>query len=436
MQTEELSQSQKFFLRLKEQSILQDSKGPLKGFRDRAWDHFSELGLPEKKQEAFQYIPLRQLYAQHFINAVSTIGKDEVADLPILPECRKSCLVFVNGFYREDLSNLSALPKQVVVLSLDQAMPTYGSFLQNRIGKALKEETDPFAALNAALHGLGAFLYVPPKITIDVPIQCLYVITSNAVQTLVAPRVHLFLGASSTIHWISQTCSYAQAPVMVSAFMDVALEDGADFNLTHILQNDSGAWHFDALRATLKRNSNLKSIAITTGAASVRQDYQIALTGENSNADLKGVWMLSGQRQAHTHIVMDHQAPHCRSMQLFKGIVNDSSQSSFEGKILVRPKAQKTQAYQLNNNMIIGEHAIANCKPNLKIFADDVKASHGATVAKLDPAQLFYLKSRGITEESAKTLLILGFCKEVIDQIPMPLIREEMTAMARRYFHE
>jgi Fe-S cluster assembly protein SufD len=433
VQLEELSQSQKFFLRLKEQVILRFSNDPLKGFRDRAWDHFLELGLPEKKQEAFQYIPLRQLYQQNFVNAVLADRKYDISEFPIHPECRGSHLVFIDGFYCSELSNFSALPKQVVVLGLEQATHTYRAFLQNRWAKTLKEETDPFAALNAAMHARGAFVYVPPNIELDVPVQCLHIITSDAAGTLVLPRLQLFLGSCSKVQWISTTHSHAKAPVMVSAVMDVALEDGANFSHTNSLQNEPDAWYFDAFRATLKRNSRLQSIAITSGSKSVRQDYRVALLGENSEADLRGIWMLAGNKQAHAHVVMDHQAPHCQSMQLFKGVANDSSQSSFEGKIIVRPIAQKTKAYQLNNNMILGDRAIANSKPNLEIFADDVKASHGATVAKLDPSQLFYLKTRGLSDEAAKTLLILGFCREVIDQISCDSLREEMLSSARNY---
>lgn len=150
----------------------------------------------------------------------------------------------------------------------------------------------------------------------------------------------------------------------------------------------------------------------------MRKDIYVQCAGENSEADLKGLTMLQDALCAHTHIVVEHTAPRTRSMQRFKGLLRDASQSGFKGKILVRPAAQKTEAYQLNAHLLLGHAAIAHSKPHLEIFADDVKASHGATVAHLEQAQLFYLKSRGIDEASAKQLLIDAFCREILDEIP------------------
>jgi Fe-S cluster assembly protein SufD len=170
----------------------------------------------------------------------------------------------------------------------------------------------------------------------------------------------------------------------------------------------------------------LKHLSVTQGPRLTRHSLRAVLNGENSDALLQGLWHLKGLSQAHTHVEVEHAAPSARSLQKFKGILNDHSQSSFEGKIFVRPIAQKTEAYQLNNNLLLGDHSIAYAKPNLEIFADDVKASHGATMAQLDEEQLFYLKSRGITETDAKALLIDGFRHEMIDQITIPSVRESL----------
>lgn len=434
MQTDERSQKHTFSSYLKEQ-YLSMAHDQMKGFRDRAWDHFLELGLPERKQEAFQYVPLRQLYQHNWVNAPKGILEER--DLSIYPECKQSYLVFVNGEYRPDLSNLTALPRQVVVLPLDQAMTTYASFLQSRLAKGLKEELDPFSALNGALHLKGVFVFVPPKIEVQCPLQCVHLVTPNEEGlALISPRVHVLVGSHAKLQWITTHGSTSSHPVLLNAMTDVALEEEASFHMTHVSCPHPEAWQFDAFRATLKRNSRLQSISFTSGAKTVREDYRVSLIGEGSTADLKGVWMLSERNQAHVHVAMDHGAPHTESMQHFKGIAGDAGQSSFEGKIHVHPIAQKTQAYQLNNNIILGHRAIANCKPNLEIFADDVKASHGATIARLDLAQLFYIQSRGLSEEQAKGLLILGFCKEVLDQIPHPSIREETIAYAEAYFKD
>jgi Fe-S cluster assembly protein SufD len=418
MPVKEPLQSSRFCTSLKR--ICDQIKGAdlLKSLRERAWDHFLELGLPEKKQEAFQYVPLRQLYEKNFrLVPDSSIATKDFHHL-IYPECQHSYLVFVNGYFRADLSDTTGLPKQVVVLSMVEAMRSYGTFLQNRWGKTLGEEIDPFAILNLALHPQGLFVYVPPKVVVKTPIQCLYLGQED--QLLSMPRVQIFAASQSQVDWISRT----SASGWVNEVLDVALEEDAQLRHLSVSDKESG-WHLSSLRATQKRCSRLRSWNVVNGGDLSRHSYRTQLMGEGAEADLSGLWMLKENHQAHTHVVVEHQAPHCRSLQKFKGVLAEISQSSFEGKILVHQAAQKTEAYQLNNNLLLGDHAIANSKPNLEIFADDVKASHGATCTQVDEEALFYLKSRGISTEQAKRLLVQGFCREILDLLPFPSVRNE-----------
>jgi Fe-S cluster assembly protein SufD len=174
-------------------------------------------------------------------------------------------------------------------------------------------------------------------------------------------------------------------------------------------------------------------VSVTDGAASVRQDFQVALKGENGEAFLNGVWMLKEKREAHVHVIVDHQAPNCHSNQMFKGVLDDNSRSSFEGKILVRSEAQKTDAYQLNNNLLLSNACLAQSKPNLEIFADDVKASHGSTVGQLNKEQLMYMRMRGIPEKEARALLVFGFMEQIIEMITIPSILDKAVAAAIHY---
>lgn len=391
---------------------------PLKGLREKAWDHFLELGLPEKNQEAFQYLPLRQIYEKNFhLFPESKLRTQEIAHL-IYPECRHTHLVFANGYFRPELSDVSGLPQQIVILPLLEAVRSYGTFLQNRWSHAFREETDPFAILNLALHPQGVFVYIPPKVVIEHPIQCINVGEEDNLLSL--PRIQLFAASQSSVGWISSMT----ASGWTNEVLDIALEDGAEFKHVAVKQHESG-WLCSSLGATLKRSSRFQSWNVTSGGHLSRHGYRVVLNGENAEALIQGAWMLNKNHQAHTHVIMDHRAPHCRSLQKFKGVLGGISQSSFEGKILVRQPAQKTEAYQLNNNLIIGDHAIAYSKPNLEIFADDVKASHGATVTQIDEEQLFYLNSRGIAASEAKQLLVQGFYREIIDQIPFKTVRKE-----------
>jgi len=407
---------------------------PLERVRQKAWQHFLSLGLPSRKNEAYRYIKLRHLFSQPFqlANEKSVTAK-QVAPW-IYPECRQSVMVFVNGSYSPELSNLQALPAKVVVSSLQEATQTYGALLNNYWIKSLKEESDPFAVLNGALHHQGAFLYLPPKSVIEVPIQMLHIIDQDDQLQMLMPRLQIFVGPHSTIHLVNTQKNLTASGYFVNQVTEFVIDEGAHVHATQVLCNEHPqAWHFDAVRATLKRDSVLKTVCVTEGSATVRTDYRISLGGENAEALLNGVCMLSEKREAHTHVFMDHQAPHCHSYQLFKNVLNDFSRSSFEGKIMVRQAAQKTDAFQLNNNLILNDHAHADSKPNLEVFADDVKASHGATVGQLDSDQLFYMKTRGFSDAAAKNLLVYGFCEQVIEMIPLPSLREEISTKARNY---
>lgn len=407
----------------------------LQKVRAKAWDHFLELGLPSRNFEAFRYIRLRNLYARSFVLSKATNISKEAFSAYIYPECKQSVLVFVNGHFQPSLSNTEALPSRLAILPLTEAMRTYGSFLNNQWAKGIKEETDPFAILNAALHKDAAFIYLPPKSIVEAPLQILNVVDAQDMPMMIMPRLQVFAGAQSQIDILSTQAHISGDNYFINQAADFSVEESSRVRYTQIAceDNPQGFWQFDATRATLKRDSSFKTVCITDGKETIRFDYRASLAGENAEALLNGVWMLSDKREAHTHVLMEHQAPFCRSMQLYKGVLNDISRSSFEGKILVRQAAQKTEAFQLNNNLLLSDHSHADSKPNLEIFADDVKASHGATVGQLDPEQLFYMKTRGFSTTEAKNFLVYSFCKEVIDLIGVPSVSQEIIERAQKY---
>lgn len=416
---------------LRAQSSMADA---LEKIRQKAWQHYLSLGLPSKQSEAYRYIKLRHLFSQPHCSAIGkSFTADQIAPW-IYPECRQSHLVFVNGAYMPQLSCLDALPPKAAVSSLHEAAQTYGVLLNNHLTKSLKEETDSFAALNCALHQRGAFLYFPPKSVVGAPIQILHIVNSDDQFQMLMPRLQIFAGPHSELNFVAGQKNLSSSGYFVNQVAEVVLDEGAHVDYTQVLCGERPqAWHLDAFRATLKRDSRLKTVCVTEGSMTVRTDYRISLAGENAEALLNGVWMLEDKREAHAHVLMDHQAPHCRSNQLFKGALTDFSRSSFEGKIMVRQAAQKTEAFQLNQNLLLNDHAHADSKPNLEIFADDVKASHGATVGQLDPEQLFYMRTRGLTDEAAKNLLVYGFCEQVIEMISLPSLREEISGRARQF---
>lgn len=434
MMTEQLEGQeafQAFLLSLYEQGEVEDV---LQKIRSKAWDRFLALGLPTSKTETYRYVHLRSFFANYY--QLSKMAKVEMSTIEpyVLPECQQSVAVFINGHFSPLHSSLEAIPKRVVITTLSEGLKTYGSFLNNQILKSLNEEIDPFTALNAAVNHQALFAYLPPKTIVDVPLQLLNVIDTESTPMFIVPRAQIFVGMQSEISILSTHASVSQQNYAFNMVADISIEEGA--HVHYIQDNCPGKgdiWHFEALRATLKRDSTLKTVNATEGSKTVRFDYRVALLGPNSEAILNGVWMLAKKNEAHIHVLVDHQAPNCRSMQLFKGALSDFSKSSFEGKILVRQAAQKTEAFQLNNNLLISDRAHADSKPNLEIFADDVKASHGSTVGQLDKEQVFYMKTRGLSNIEAENLLVYGFCQEVIDLIPVHSLHEKLRKVARCY---
>lgn len=374
-----------------------DSDDLLQTWRKRAWDRLQEIGLPVRGQEAYQYVPLQHASLPNL--AIFCEQEIELAPMQI---------GFQNGFFQG-----AALPAPLVCLPLQAAMRTYGIFLQNRFLRSLKEETDPMSVLNGALHGKGAFLYVPPNVQVAEPILIRHHANSS---DLGLSHLQVFLGKGASLSLMQQTEGNASS--FMNLRVDVSLDEGASlfFGDDQTLSEESIC--FRTFRSTLKKGSMLKFFSFTHGSKLARSSIKVQLLEENSSALLQGLSMLDGKRHAHTHAIVEHVAPHCISRQHFKGVLKEESSLSFEGKILVLPIAQKTESYQLTNNLLFSDKASVNAKPNLEIFADDVKASHGATIAQVSEEDLFYLRSRGIEAGLAKTLLTDGFCQEILQSLP------------------
>ncbi len=378
------------------------------------WDRFLKLGLPGKESDLYRYVRLKDLYSQEYQLPGAFEGQ-------ILES--NDTLVFVNGTF---CPHLSTVPKPWIALPLSVARKTYGQFLNPRL--QLKEEQDPFAILNGACFSEGLLLYLPPKSHAEKPLKIVHLTHSLEEPALMCPRIHIFAGKDSqgSLHF-SQKLTVAHA--WANSFIDIALDERANLSFTHLNEQHESAHDFLAVRATLKNRSHFKSFSCTNGGATSRHDYQVRLTESDAEAYLYGVWDLKGARQHHVNVLMQHVEPNCVSLQKFKGVVRESSRSSFEGKIYVNKEAQKTQAYQMNHNLVLDERASAYVKPNLEIFADDVKASHGATVGQLDAEHLFYLRSRGMTQEEAYALLVRGFTREIVESLETPELKQEALAI-------
>jgi Fe-S cluster assembly protein SufD len=381
--------------------LVMDPKDLLHTLRKRSWDRFQEIGMPKRKQEAFQYVTMERLSLPPLAPKTS-----------LFPQ--KNRIVFSNGYFQG-----GEFPSPLVCIPLDAAMRSYGMFLQNRIVRSLKEEKDPFAALNGACLGSGAFLYIPPGAQIEEPLEIDFLASSTEMSS---PRLQIYMGKGSSLKLILRTSSETKDSFS-NSLVDAALDEGASLEIYESQKSLGTSFH--SCRATLKRDSRFRSLSFSQGSVLSRTSIQVQLLEENSEALIEGLIRMKSDVQNHIHALVEHAAPHTRSRQRFKCMLEDTSRSSFEGKILVRPIAQKTEAYQINNNLLLSPGAVAFSKPNLEIFADDVKASHGSTIGQLDMEELFYLQSRGLPLLEAQKWLSSGFCQELINAAPA-LFRKEL----------
>ena len=396
-------------------------------FREKAWKLLNEMGLPEKKWEAFQYLPLDSFYLNPFqASQNDEISKQAIQSL-LDPSSQGSTLIFVNGTFRKDLSFTNALPEKVILLPIAEAMKSYGAFLDKRHAEQIKLEKNPFVLVNHSLYTEGLFLYVPPKVKLEDPIHILFITTNDTCPILMNPKVEIFVGRDAELNLISSHHSLNECAFWTNQVFDVTLEEGAIFSHFEYLDLLPSTYAFQTTRAALKRDSRYHSFSFSSGSEISRQDARITLKGENSEADIKGISLLDTKKQSHIYALVEHAAPHTRSYQHFKHILKDQARSSFEGKIFVESEAQKTDAYQMNHNLLLSEKTVATSKPNLEIFADDVKASHGATMSQLRSEELFYLQSRGLKKEEAKQQLIKGYCLELTKDLVYPSFKGKIS---------
>ena len=387
-----------------EELFLQNT-GTFSLLQKKSKERSQELGYPHQVKTQLPYMPLHRL-----ARAYDPVLQEDWQSY-IVPECAHSYLVVIDGIWRKELSCVTAI-SQVRVLSLQEAWKgSYASWLSYRTEQWIKEEEDPFVLLNGLHVQDGLFLYVPPRIQIETPVQILFI---QHQACYVRPRVHLFLGAHAHM-----TCFTRLMPhQLFNGVFDIALEEGACCSLVRDQHIQRGSI---ASRSSLKKESRLNMLLCNKGGEAVQEEEKILLLGKEATATLQSIAIVSDHQQAHLSVSMEHRAPHTYSHQLVKHVLSDFAKTSFTGKIVIDQEAQKAEAYQLHNSLLLSDDgAMAASKPSLKIFADDVKASHGSTVSQVDQEQLSYLQSRGIAKKTAHALLVKGFYRDVLDKIPIP----------------
>ena len=405
----------------------------LRDLRARGASRFAALGFPTVRQEEWRFTNVAPIADTPFrlaekrpTNAADLTTRVRIADTA-------ARIVILNGQFAPELSSLDKLPRGLVAGSLAQAI------LHNRpevshLGQ-LAWEHAPFIALNTAFLEDGAFVAIAANAAIEHPIHII-VINGGAGKTMAHPRTLIVAGANSQARIAQSFLGAAGESHFTNMVTEVSMGENANVDLYTDQREIDSAFHIAAVQIQLQRNSVLKSRAITLGGTLVRNDIVAVLGGEGAHVALDGVYLVDGDRLVDNHTTIDHATPHCTSHELYKGILDGKAKAVFNGRIIVREDAQKTDSKQTNRALLLSDNAVINSNPQLEIFADDVKCTHGAAIGQLDEEAMFYLRARGLTERDARYMLIHAYAGEVlqgitVDSLRLQLERELFTQLDR-----
>ena len=390
----------------------------VRSLRADSIERFREAGFPGPKEEEWRFTPLAPLVRANF-------GPAEAGAAVILPEIEPFLfdradwprLVLVNGRFRADLSQLPPMPG-VVVQNLEAAMAAdTGNLEAELVGSSARTAT-AFASLNAALGQDGTVLRVADETVMEVPLHVVHVTTAGADNAAIHPKLLVIVGREARAQLVESYVALAGAArYWTNAVSEVNVGEGAWVEHTRIQRESEAAFHTGLTEVRQARDSHYRSFAFAIGGAIARHDLRARLGGPGAETLLYGLYLGRGDQLVDNHTTIFHDQPDCRSWEVYKGILGDRAHGVFSGKIIVQPIAQKTDAKQTNRTLLLSDTARIDTKPQLEIFADDVKCTHGATVGNLDPMARFYLTSRGFPEAVARQVLTYAFAAEVLDEI-------------------
>jgi Fe-S cluster assembly protein SufD len=405
----------------------------LAGARRAAMDHFIATGFPTKKNEDWHFTSPAAIAEVDWLPLRDPSGQVQFDDLaPFTLGLDAPRLVFVNGRYTAALSSLAGLPSRVRVLDL--AGHWNDAAAENWLTKIATPTRDAFTALNTAFAVDGAIVHVPADTVVETPIHLLYVTDSEAAKGATHPRTLIVADRHAVVTVIESYVTLGDATYFTNAVTEIQVADGAKVDHYRIERESERAYHIGTTEVRQGRDSRYHSFSFATGGALARVNLYTVLGGEGGETLMHGLYMLDGTQHIDHQTRIEHAAPHCASREVYKGIMDDASHGVFNGKVYVQPEAQKTDGKQTNNNVLLSETAQADTKPQLEIFADDVKCTHGATVGRLDEVALFYLRSRGIDLEQARTLLTYAFAADVLERIDQPDVRKALEALTLERF--
>lgn len=405
-----------------------DSK--VHGIRTKAIDSFEKNGFPSRRDEEWKYTSLNSLLKNDysvFPKHESTVELKQVKKY-FLHEIESYKIVFIDGIYSSFLSDTSHDVADVCILSSALKQPKYKMIIDHYFGTVASEK-DSLTSLNTAFSKEGAFINIPKNTVLPKPIQILHFSTGNESEIMIQPRNLVVVGENSHVQIYERHQSLSKNIVLTNAVTEVFAHKRAIADIYKIQNDRDEASLIDNTYVQQKDSSIVSVNTFSFGGKLIRNNLEFHQEGEHITSNLNGISVIGGKQHVDNHTLVHHKFPNCESHELYKGIYEDKSTGVFNGKVIVDKEAQKTNAFQQNDNVLIGDKASINTKPQLEIFADDVKCSHGCTIGQLDESALFYLQSRGIPKKEAKGLLLFAFCNDVVEKIKIHGLKSRINVL-------
>ena len=410
----------------------------LEDLRRAAIQQFSTAGFPTSRDEQWRFTKVSHLTETRFALANGerpTLSLGEVRR-HVLEAGKDQCLVFVNGIYSKELSSTGGVPDGVVAGSLRAVASSGSERVERHLAKYAKTADNPFTALSTAFMSDGAFLYVPQNVVLGEPIQLLFLTASAGRPVVSHPRNLIVVDRNAAASVIESHIGLVDGTYWTNAVTEAVVQENARLHLYRVQREGPRANHTATTQSHQRRDSNFTLTTIEIGAALSRHNINAVLAGEGAECSLYGLTQIQGNQHVDHHTTIEHAQPRCNSWEFFNGIYDDESRGVFTGRIVVQPGAQQTDSKQTNNNLLLSAGARADSQPQLEIYADDVRCTHGATLGPIDDRALFYLQTRGIEAEVARNLLTYGFGVEILNKIEIAELREQLDELVHARLDE
>lgn len=397
----------------------------LGAFHAENWNNFSAWGLPAIKHEEWKYTRIRNVFNDKMIvNNASGLDAAGVQQYFLPGQLAKNAIVFINGVYNASLSSIADVEGTLVVKSLATAAEDEDAeFVKTNLGHSQRYHQDGINALNAAFAAGGVYIKVKKGKKVEHPVVIYHIADASVGIIFSQPRILVNVEQAAEVVILETFKKIGNDDSLTNEVIEICAAQDSIVNYIKIQDEGKGANHTGTTHIRQLAKCVTHAVTLTLSGNIVRNNLNMVMEAANSESHMYGLYLLNGETLADNHTIVDNQQPNCLSNELYKGIMDEKSTGVFNGKIFVRQDAQKTNAYQSNKNILIGDSASANTKPQLEIFADDVKCSHGCTIGKLDQDAMFYLKARGISELNARALLLHAFAVDILDQIKDEEIR-------------